>query len=184
MATPRLDKALREHYDQARPAESTVERWDASARGPARRRVLALAAAAATLGVVAAIWLLYPNPNDLAQSLAAEVWEHHQMRKSPKIFADSLESLGAELNELGFELHSSPRLAALSTVGGRYCSLGGQKAAQITLEDSDGSPHTLYVTRFGPDFEALDAFARVEVEDGHVDVWVEKGLVYARAHRP
>lgn len=179
MSTAKLDEAVRAHYREATLPPETLERWVASRESFARNRFIFLGTAAAAVGI--ALMLLLPQmPSGLERRLAAEVWAHAEHPKPPAVFASTLEALGPKLARIDFRLRSSSRLAGLHTLGGRPCSLDGQVAAQVTLEDGEGRRHILYITPATARFQGLEE-VQVEVQGGHVHLWREHGLVYALA---
>ena len=179
MSTVKLDEAVRAHYREAKLPAETLERWVASRHSLTRNRSIFLGTAAAAVAVALVLLLPRTGPS-LEDRLATEVWAHAEHPKPPAVFASTLETLGPKLDGIDFRLRSSNRLAGLHTLGGRPCSLDGQVAAQVTLDDDEGRHHILYITPSTQRFQELEE-VQVEVGGGHVHLWREHGLVYALA---
>ena len=69
-------------------------------------------------------------------------------------------------------------------LGGRYCSIQSEIAAQLRYQDKAGSTHTLYQVGYDP--EIFDGILNpqknlqpniYDIDGFRVSIWVEKGLL-------
>jgi len=106
---------------------------------------------------------------------------NHLKDLAPEIAETRWPALGVELDKLGFALTEPSRLAGdYRLVGGRYCSIQAQLAAQLRILDAQGRSATLYVTELSPELESLPGTERRR-DEVEIEVWQEDGLLYALA---
>lgn len=179
-----VDEQVRAFYaHQALSPERAQEILDAAARKRgSRRRMLWFAAAALVLvmasGILLSSWF---NARALGDRVAAEVVMNHRKDLSVEIAETRWPELGARLDKLGFALTEPRRLAAeYSLVGGRYCSIQAQLAAQLEIRHDSGRSATLYVTELSSKLASLPGTER-QRGDVLIEVWEEGGLLYALA---
>lgn len=198
-----LDERLQKHYGQQRlspqrltelremvhsgsEVTTVVERAGRTPGSRRRDRWISLAGVAALVLVVIA---LRPLPDrdqpPTAEMVAEEIATNHNRDMPVEIETDAFESLAAGLDKLDFRPVSSERLdeLGLHVVGGRYCKIQGQIAAQIKLRDATGRTWTLYECR---DSELLGSVRarRVRSEGIEVELWREAGVLLGLAGPP
>lgn len=202
MTDRRLDEAVRDHYrgqaldsttlDDLRQRIAAEAPADTPRRAPDRAptarsrpalarfaRWGALALLAVALG--AGFWLARPATGSLsAEAVAQEVALNHVKALAPDIRAGSFDALAGDLDKLDFSVMQPAGMQMERVIGVRYCSLGGQMAAQIRFRDAGARVCTLY--------QALDSDAFDHVREGtfemggvRVRVWREGGLVMGLA---
>ncbi len=195
MTTP-LKKALRDHVGRRGLQGHQLERLEQLLRARASpRRVLPMGwhwVGAAGLFVFAfVLGLMLPWPetaSDMPLRIAEEVVGNHLKLKPLEVQGRDLAKLGEYFSELDFVLRDSGELAVagLDLLGGRYCSLQGNSAAQLRLRDAQGRLHTLYQVPY--DRAAFSDLPRVEEGEKPqqvyasgvgVRIWVEKGILFA-----
>lgn len=160
-----------------------------------QRWVRPMAAAAAIWVVLSGALYLWDAParsgqgqdvgSTLATAIAQEITRNHHKRADIEFTAATFADLRGQMDRLDFTPVEPAYLKArgFRLLGGRYCSLQGQLAAQIKLADSAGQIHTLYETRLNETFAAaLDA--EVDVNGVRVRLWQEVGLLIGLASPP
>jgi len=125
----------------------------------------------------------------LAGRIGSEVAKNHIKLKPLEIQTASIQAIREYFTELDFSPIESSLLQASgkTLLGARYCSIQGVTAAQLRLKDTKtGQVQSLYQTIYKPEvFTGLP-----ELEEGkqpitvydkglEVDIWVEKGLLFA-----
>ena len=185
--TPRsLKDELRQYYDTipARPelVERLVTRADSPLRASAWHRPI-LAAVLATVVIV----LIFAVPErdhslPLAERTAREIALNHNKSLDLEFPFGNFERLRQAMIKLDFPLQAPQRLrnAGFTVLGGRYCSIQGQIAAQIRLRRDDGSIHTLYQTRLTPLLAGLTG-ATLSYDGVRVVSWSEQQQFFALA---
>lgn len=183
-----LDEKLREHYGAERLPDERVARLLAAAgseRGFApRRRPQWFAAAAALVLLLAAAGLWVRPTADVARKAAAEVARSHLRGSPPEIEADRFARLEAALTRLDFALApSQPETlpSGLVLIGGRYCSVLGEPAAQILLIDGEGRRCTLFVARSDGTRLAGVRPGEIVADGVRVRLWHDHGRLFAMA---
>ena len=186
-----LRRALQEYYESEalRPAvlERLVSRAMTRPKDRSRRIVPWLAAAAALVIaaglLVARIGLLgRTEQGPLSRAVAEEISANHHKNLEPEFRSADLPALAVAMDRLDFSLVEPDRLREerLRVIGGRYCSLQGQAAAQIQLADESGRRCTLYEV---PSVRALSFVSpgAVELSGIQVILWRERGLLFGLA---
>lgn len=121
--------------------------------------------------------------------IGAEVAKNHIKLKPLEVQSSDLGVLRKYFTELDFTPIESALIKPLdkTLLGGRYCSIQGVTAAQLRLKDNKtGQIQSLYETIYTPDiFKNLpkleEGQAPITVYSGglEVDIWVEKGILFA-----
>jgi len=135
---------------------------------------------------------LYINFNpafDLEDRIGNEVAKNHIKLRPLEIETSSIDLIRQYFTELDFSPIESSLInqARQTLVGARYCSIQGITAAQLRLKDKKtGRVQSLYQTIYKP-----EVFKNIPLlEEGNkpitvfskglaVDIWVEKGLLFA-----
>jgi hypothetical protein len=125
----------------------------------------------------------------LDQRIGNEVAKNHINLKPLEILTSSMKAIRGFLAELDFSPVESTLLksSSKSLIGGRYCSIQGVTAAQLRLRDSEtGQIQSLYQTVYDKDvFYDLPLLKEnqkpvtVYSKGLAVDIWVEKGILFA-----
>ena len=125
----------------------------------------------------------------LEQRIGSEVAKNHINLKPLEIQTSSMKAIRGFLTELDFSPVESILLksSSKSLIGGRYCSIQGVTAAQLRLRDSEtGQIQSLYQTVYDRDvFYDLPLLKEnqkpvtVYSKGLAVDIWVEKGILFA-----
>ena len=150
-------------------------------------------AAALAVIVVAAGFLWNANVNRQSQVsllIAEEVVQNHLKMKPLEVTSHSLHDMHAYFNQLDFSLRNSSLITTsnLQLLGGRYCSIQGFTAAQLRLKHNEtGDLETLYQAPYDsklfkelPNLQEGQAPVRHYINGIGVDVWVDKGILFAR----
>ena len=161
----------------------------------AKRQEYKIRAMAAVLlvALTAGIYLgvIKNNKSNIPQLIAEEVAHNHLKMKPLEVAGGSLNDVRVYFDKLDFSLTSSSFVANnnLQLLGGRYCSIQGETAAQLQMKDEKtGSTHIVYQAPYDKDmFAELPHLqegqqpVRTFVNGIAVDVWVEKGVLFARS---
>ncbi|MEM1182289.1 MAG: hypothetical protein AAGM22_28325 [Acidobacteriota bacterium] len=179
-----VDRQVRAFYeDQGLPAARAQEILERARRAKAhrRRRLVVAVAAALLLFAAAAVLRTASQARALGDRVAAEVAMNHKKDLDVEIAAATYPELGTALDKLNFALAApSTKLADHRLLGGRYCSIQAQLAAQLKVRDGAGQTATLYVTELTPPLEGLPGTRR-QLDGISIEVWSEDGLLYALA---
>jgi alkanesulfonate monooxygenase SsuD/methylene tetrahydromethanopterin reductase-like flavin-dependent oxidoreductase (luciferase family) len=188
MSSRRLADQLAEHYARQALDPEALDRLrgvvlEARARRGRRTRRWTLALAACVVLAVSLTLLvrLDGQAEALAERAAREVAGNHRKALPSDVVTGSERDVRERMTHLDFELRLPRRLGSeLRLVGGRYCSIQSQAAAQLHLLDDAGRRHTLYATRAT---EALSPFVDTDVDcDGvRVVTWQEGEVLYSLA---
>lgn len=125
----------------------------------------------------------------LDQRIGSEVAKNHINLKPLEIQTSSMKVIRGFLTELDFSPVESILLKGSSKklIGGRYCSIQGVTAAQLRLRDSEtGQIQSLYQTVYDekvfydlPLLKENQKPITVYSKGLAVDIWVEKGILFA-----
>lgn len=182
-----IDDQVRAFYlDQQLPEERLVHLIQRAGelRRARRRRWLALAATVA-LVVAGGLWLRHWTAAEgLADRVVAEVAMNHRKDLAVEVSVADYEQLQPALDKLPFNVAppAAQQAAGYQLVGGRYCSIQAQLAAQLKIRHPQtGRVATLYVTELSPQLTSLPGQRRTAGEVT-VELWSQGGLLYALAH--
>ncbi len=180
-----LDQKIRDYYQSQSLSDDSVARILETGQlvRPPFWRQPALLAFAASIVLVIGISLLWLRPGPAIEvAVAGDVWKNHQKQLAPEITTSSFAEIQSALPRLEFPIAPTQRemLAGMEIVGGRYCSILGELAAQISLVDAAGESGTLYVA---PLTEALSEIIPgvYRLENGTVQIWTDAHRVFALA---
>lgn len=181
-----LEQQVRDYYEsQALPAERVRSIVQLSrAVTPSRNFAWAVGAAAA-IAVVAVILFALNRPAqaDLTQLVMAEIAKNHSKHIAPEVVTDRYEEVQTKLSRLDFSARPAAEflLKDFQLLGGRYCSVQSEFAAQLQLrENASGEACTLYVVPLTPALRQVKPDTRV-VNGVRVQVWSEDGRLFGLA---
>ena len=160
---------------------------------PKRNRVvLRIAAVMAVIAIAAGLlWNvgLYKQ-TQISLLVAEEVVQNHLKMKPLEVTGHSMQDMRAYFNQLDFSLRDSSLIATsnLQLLGGRYCSIQGFTAAQLRMKHKEtGDLETLYQAPYNselfkdlPNLQEGQSPIRHYINGIGVDVWVDKGILFAR----
>lgn len=153
--------------------------------------VAGLATAAGLAGLGLGAWQLRQPGTVTTDTLTAEVIRNHRWLKPMDLNTATFEQLSGYFSDgLDFALVESRvfPLEQLALEGGRFCSLGGIKAAQILFRDPNDTLVTFYQTRYDPAIvgplpliEKNETPITLNRDQHRVNLWVERGILMASA---
>ena len=129
-------------------------------RSDAWRHLLPLAAALVVLAV--AVFLLW-KPADSTNAMATEITKNHNKQLAMEIKSGDYREVQTELDRIPFSLKLPEKTirSKFTLVGGRYCSIQTELAAQLRLSNIDtGEPCTLYITKLTDSLRQLKPTTR------------------------
>ena len=98
----------------------------------------------------------YTGALELNDRILAEIAMNHTKQLDVEFPTAQYEALQNKLDRLDFDISPEPSLRQNhDLIGGRYCSIQGQLAAQLKLRSGAGRIQTLYVTRLTDDLESI-----------------------------
>ena len=185
-----LDQKLRDYYAAQRLPDERVARILAAAGAVEPPRVIRwrqpqwLAAAAALVILLggAALWRV--PPVYAAGRVAADVAQTHRKAHAPDVQGNCFDRVGKGLDALDFPLKPSPEFAlleGLKVVGGRYCSVRGEPAAQILLVDAKGRRCTVVVALATDTRLARVRDGEYERDGVRIRIWHDAGRLFVMA---
>lgn len=149
----------------------------------------------AVAGAVAAFLLVFfltpylQNQSGIQEKVAMEVVANHFKLKPLEIETSSINEIRRYFKKLDFVPVNSQLVSqlGLDLIGGRYCSLQGNIAAQLRVRKPGASSvQTLYQAEYRKDiFENMPSLEEgekpvdIHVKGVKVTIWVEKGLLFA-----
>lgn len=149
--------------------------------------VLASAALVALLVVpwMRSTWQSQGAMDELASRVAEEIAMNHSKGLDVEYATGDLAELRRHMHKLDFALVESRRLQerGLTLVGGRYCSIQGRLAAQLSLQTATGDPVTLYQTALVDDLAVLPEHPE-GTRGVRIELWNEEGVFFGLARSP
>ncbi len=197
MSKGNLKKVIREHVEKQALSESQLESLmqiqnpnSETEKQAAKKQFRWIAIAAVFVVAFANVFYFSMSPElTLDQRIGSEVAKNHINLKPLEIETSSMQAIRGFLTELDFMPMESALLAGSSKrlIGGRYCSIQGITAAQLRLkDDQSGQVQSLYQTVYDkkvfsglPQLEENKKPVTVYSKGLAVDIWVEKGILFA-----
>jgi len=186
-----IDRSVKAYYEQNKLNEEQLQKLTAmqddvpvsQQQAPPKQwlRSSALAAASITLAVMLFI-VNGQSDAGIAERVAQEVAMNHNKALAVEYQTNSYEVLSQSMDKLDFKLRA-PTAAlneGLALIGGRYCSIQGELAAQIKMVDEAGRVYTLYQTRSNDMLQVINA-DRIQSAQVNIRLWQEQGLLFALA---
>ena len=193
---PGLKQAVIDHLEQRRLSEDQLDRLYAVQQefsGQDGSRTNSTWKLAAVLFAAVLLWISIPRaPIDLAERIANEAALNHLKKRPLEVYGVDLADVRPYFDELDFRLIETRMLAASDgqLLGGRYCSVQGEPAAQLEMHDASGRSQSLYqapylAARFGrlPMIAKGKAPREIYTRGVHTSLWVEKGLLFVLARQ-
>lgn len=195
-----LKQSVRDHLDayslseeQLNKLESLAEHNKCTEKRTAKQQFLiypfTLASAVAVFLFVFFLTPYLHNQSGIQEKIAMEVVANHIKLKPLEIETNSIKAIRKYFKKLDFVPVNSQVVSqlGLQLIGGRYCSLQGNIAAQLRVrKPGTNSVQTLYQTEYRKDvFENMpileegDKPVDIHVKGVRVTIWVEKGLLFA-----
>ena len=178
---------LLDHYESQSLPEARVQSIVQQGRAASSSNRLAWTFRAAAAAVVLLASVLFAlnrrAPADLTQLVMAEIAQNHSKRLAPEVASDRYEEVQTKLSRLGFSAQPAAGflLRDFQLLGGRYCSVQSELAAQLKLrENTSGESCTLYVVPLTPALRPVKQDTRV-VNGVRVQVWAEQGRLFGLA---
>jgi len=178
-----IERGIRRYYAEKELPAARVEAILAGGkkRGFMRRNYRLLSVAAVLLLFCAGAYQALGQAQ-YKERVLAEIAMNHRKDLGVEVESAEYKSLEEALDRLDFNLEpTAVRLAGLALVGGRYCSIQGQLAAQLKVVDPASKEIlTLYVTRID---DALEELAPLDesYEDLHMRCWRDGERFFALA---
>lgn len=116
--------------------------------------------------------------------LITEIAYNHNKNLDVEIQSSSLVKVRKYLSKLDFPIISSERLShdTWELIGGRYCSLQGQFAAQLIVRNKATQANcTLYQLKIPTNITEVSGFSENFKSGVKVNLWIENGLLLALA---
>ena len=169
----RLDRILREH------TQTDANNQNISI---SKRKLFSFTGAAALLFFTLLTAQFFILQSDVKQLVFAEIAMNHNKNLQPEFFTSNYNDLANSMQRLDFEL-SAPDIiqAKYDVLGGRYCSIQGNIAAQLKIKDKQtGEVATLYITRLQPDLKKI-APDTTTVDEARIELWHSENKFYGLA---
>ena len=180
----------REHFAQlnemvGRAAFRTPPVQDSGGR---RRYWGGVAVVVALVVLVVAQFRAPVPPAEIHQYIADEVAINHTKLKALEIRSDDISEVRRFFEPLGFKLTESRLFenTLWQMIGGRFCTIRGQVAAQLRMRDPGGKVQTVYQASYSPeahreipDIMRSEDPIKLYSQGLEVQLWRERGLLFA-----
>jgi len=186
-----IDRSVKTYYEQNQLSDEQLQKLvamqnkvaTAQEQAPPKQWLRHSALAAASIMVAVMLFIISSQDDDsIAERVAQEVAMNHNKALAVEYQTDSYADLSQSMDKLDFKLRAP--IAALNEglalIGGRYCSIQGELAAQIKMTDETGGVYTLYQTRSNETLQTINK-DRLSLEQVNIQLWQEQGLLFALA---
>ena len=190
--TQKFKETVKEYYEKHNLSSAqllqmqNIQRYLISHHNWRRRthahRAIAAGAAALLLGAI--ILFNTADQRTYIAELIGEIAYNHNKNLEMEIKSNSLKDIASYLSRLDFSLIYPSRLSQdnWEMIGGRYCQLKGQFAAQIKLRNkSNQKIYTLYQIEKPHKIKNFANLSEHFAKGVKVNLWGERGLIIALA---
>lgn len=178
-----LDEKIKKYYTDKRLSEAQLKRITQSGKFKNSRKqsLLKYSAAASIVMLLCYVFFVHPivTENKIVRSYAKEIRYNHSKQSPMKIMTDDAEFLTSSLPKLNFNVSYGKRLETFGKlVGGKYCHVDDQIAAQLRIIDKADNPLTCYQfkQRHKINFDKI-----INIEGVDVHLWNQDSIVFAVA---
>ncbi|HEB93491.1 MAG TPA: hypothetical protein ENI94_08490 [Gammaproteobacteria bacterium] len=199
-----LNEHLRRYYTDKKPSPQCLDRLIALAEStqtaessapetsPATKTrhatpmYLAVAASLLLVLLGSGVFLLQKNDSiDPSWLVAKEIAVNHNKHLAIEFSTGDYRELNRLMDKLDFSGVVSKRLAPgeYRLLGGRYCSIQGQLALQLKLQDRAGNLYTLYQAPLNKILTSIQQGEQL-IDGLHITLWREAGLLLGLAGSP
>lgn len=121
--------------------------------------------------------------NDIEERIVKEIKMNHIKELKVEFPSDSVANLQANLDKLDFPLDKALSVVSdqYTLIGGRYCSIQGNLAAQLKIKNKQSKDvETLYITSLDPELQKVKS-TDVTSDGINIILWKQNGLLYGKA---
>ena len=165
-----IDTQIKEYYQKQTLPEENLQAMQPPVDSPAPRPWLLPFAAAAAVVLAIFLW----KPANLPQAVATEIAKNHSAQLPMEIRSSDYGEVAAALDQIQFPLMPPDEdfRRQYTLVGGRYCSIRTQRAAQLRVrKTATGQMHTLYITSLTEELRALPETTQT-IDGIQVRLWI------------
>lgn len=182
-----LKKVVKDHYESKSLSKGQLDNLMQLQPSPKKFK---LSKFAIPLSIAASfLFLLMGNffisQDSIREKIIEEVAYNHHKKKEPEILTASISKIQEKLDRLDFSIVKPTKISSNDwiIIGGRYCSIQGKIAAQLKVKNRNTKiVYTLYEWPAQKDWNLDDIIGATKAADGViVDIWWEKGLLFALA---
>ena len=185
-----LDQGIKHYYQTQLLSEEKLDKLanlseTVNSRPAHLNRYRYAIAATFLLFTVSSVFLIHTQSGlheQLNTRVAKEISLNHNKQLASEYSLTEFDGLNKVMDKLDFELKAPSRLISLGyrILGARYCSIQGQIAAQIKLENKQERTLTLYVTQRNKELASLSNQVQ---QSGSVTIqtWLEGDLFFGLA---
>ena len=123
------------------------------------------------------------SERSLEMSVVKEIAMNHNKRLAVEYNSSNLNDLGEKLTKLDFKLtDAGPEISGkYKILGGRYCSIQGNLAAQLKIQDKESKKiETLYISELNPELDRIKP-TNTDFDGVNIRIWKDNGLIYGKA---
>ena len=121
--------------------------------------------------------------NSPEMNVVKEIAMNHNKQLAVEYSANNLSDLGDKLTKLDFNLADADSELSVryELIGGRYCSIQGNLAAQLKIQNKNSNKiETLYITSLNPELKKIKP-TDTNFEGVNIRIWKNNGLLYGKA---
>lgn len=121
--------------------------------------------------------------SNIEDRIVKEITMNHNKQLNVEFPSDSLSDLQTKLTKLDFKLDKAEGVISDNYIlmGGRYCSIQGNLAAQLKIKDKNTNIiETLYITDINPELSNVKS-TNINSDGVNIKVWNQDGLLYGIA---
>ena len=123
------------------------------------------------------------SERSLEMGVVKEIAMNHNKRLAVEYTSSILDDLVEKLTKLDFKLTEAGTeiYGKYELLGGRYCSIQGNLAAQLKIQDKESKKiETLYISGLNPELDKIDP-SDTDFDGVNIKIWKDNGLIYGKA---
>ncbi|NIS07392.1 MAG: hypothetical protein GWO07_01195 [Candidatus Dadabacteria bacterium] len=181
----KLDKNIKEYYMSQSLSEDRMEEilGESSGKTSLKKFYIPMSIAASLLIALLATSVFYFDGYMLTKRVVKEIEMNHNKKLAVEMVSSDYSQLSGMLAKLDFELvePDSQFTKNYELVGGRYCSIQGELAAQLKLKHKvNGTISTLYAASLNPELQKIKLTDK-NTSTTSIKLWNSDNIFYGLA---
>lgn len=182
----RIDEQIDAHYRAKHLSDDRVNRiLRARKAGVGRGTIRTAIATAAVLIVGFGLYARYESRQSVTHRVLQEITMNHEKGLDIEVASADYRDLQSRLDRIDFDISPSTEIrGSFELLGGRYCSIQGELAAQLKIRHTmSGIIHTLYVTRMTSELTEIPEHTSMSTGTP-IRLWKEGARLFGLAGGP
>ena len=178
-----IEENIKEYYSKKSLSEDKIQLLLNQRTAKSKNYFFSKAAVGLIIVLASIFTFLNLREAKLEMRVVNEIAMNHNKQLSVEFEENNLGLLQAKLDKLDFSILPADQFISqnYNLIGGRYCSIQGNLAAQVKLRNINSKKiETLYITDLSKGLEKIKP-TDITHDGAQIKIWVKDGLLYGKA---